>query len=222
MIDELEKKIRILSEKVHNMVRAGTVSAVDEAAGTVRVAFADRDGTVSYNLPVLVPQTKANKDYWIPDVDEQVLCVFLPRGMEQGFVVGALYSEADKTPVADQDKRHLLFSDGTWLEYDRAAHKLTANVQGDVDLLATGKINVQADGDIIAESKTKTDVTAPQVNIHGNIFLDGPLTQGGGPEGDGSTLIGDVTVDGDVVISGISFLGHVHPENDGGNTGTPQ
>lgn len=33
---------------------------------------------------------------------------------------------------------------------------------------------------------------------------------------------GDITVDGDAVIGGISFLGHGHPDPQGDNTGAPQ
>jgi phage baseplate assembly protein V len=221
MIDELERKIREVSDRLDDIVRVGQVSAVDDNAGTVRVTFADRDGKVSYNLPVLVPQTLKNKDYAMPDVDEMVVCVFLPSGPEQGFVLGSAYNHADTPPVKDRNKRHLLFDDGTWLEYDRVAHNLIANVKGDADIITTGSISAQAQADINAEAGTKADVSAPQVNIHGNIFLDGPLTQGGGEAGNGSEFTGGVTVNGDVIISGISFLGHVHLENDSGGPTDP-
>ena len=76
---------------IKRLIRVGTVSSVNAAAGTVRVAFAAQDDMVTYELPVITRGSKNNKDYWLPDVDEQVLCLFLPntsgRGVCDGFVM---------------------------------------------------------------------------------------------------------------------------------------
>ena len=44
---------------------------------------------------------------------------------------------AQMPPVSSGDKFHRTFSDGTTLEYDRAAHKLRASVRGDVEASVT-------------------------------------------------------------------------------------
>lgn len=61
---------------IKRLIRVGTVSSVNAPAGTVRVAFAAQDEMVTYELPVITRGSKGNKDYWLPDVDEQVLCLF--------------------------------------------------------------------------------------------------------------------------------------------------
>lgn len=81
---------------IKSLIRVGSVSSVNPANGTARVAFEANDDNVTYELPVLTRGSKANKDYWIPDIDEQVVCLFLPntsgRGVCQGFILGTFYS----------------------------------------------------------------------------------------------------------------------------------
>lgn len=104
---------------------------------------------VSFDLPVLVRGAMGTKDYWLPDPGEQVVCIFLPIGNAQGFVLGAFYSQKDRPPVAEANKRHIAFPDGTTIEYDRATHTLTINAKGPINIVATGNVIVQ--GDVIAD-----------------------------------------------------------------------
>lgn len=127
-----------------NLVRVGRVSSINPGNATVRVVFEDRQDMVSYDLPVLVRQSLKNKDYFMPDVGEQVLCLFLPSGNAQGFVLGSFYSDADTPPVNDVNKRHVQFEDGTSIEYDRATHTLTVFCKGDINITAEGNIRFTA------------------------------------------------------------------------------
>ena len=114
------------------MVRIGVVSSSDPAAATVRVAFDDKDGVVSYDLPVLQRQTLKNKDYAVPEPGEHVVCLFMPNGNAQGFCLGAFYSDVDKPKEASLDVRALEFSDGTRIAYDRGSHTLTIDCVGNI------------------------------------------------------------------------------------------
>ena len=145
---ELERRIIELESRVNQMVRVGTVSSLDADAGTVRVLCPDDDGLVSYSLPVLVHKTQDDKHYFMPDVGEHVLCVFLPIGLVQGFVVGSFYSDKDTVPVSSPDKTHITFKDGTVLEYDRENHILTGIVKGYVDLTVDEDVTIEVGGDV--------------------------------------------------------------------------
>lgn len=134
---------------INNIVRVGRVSSVNPAACTVRVAFDDKDNLVSFDLPVIVPQTLKNKDYILPDVGEHVVCLFLPNGLAQGFCLGAIYSAEDVPPASDANKRVIQFEDGTRIEYDRTEHILTINAVGPVNIIAAGNVNVT--GDVVAD-----------------------------------------------------------------------
>ena len=102
------------------MYRLGVVTRTDPGVCRVKVRFPARDNVESWWLDVLQPKTHRDKVYWVPDVGEHVAC-FLDAHGEDGVVAGAIYSSADPTPVASQDKRHTLHDDGTIEEYDRAA-----------------------------------------------------------------------------------------------------
>lgn len=131
---------------IKRLIRVGTVSSVNVAAGTVRVAFAAQDDMVTYELPVITRGSKNNKDYWLPDVDEQVLCLFLPnvsgRGVCEGFVLGTFYSSVDAPVENSGDVHAVKYGDGTIIKHDRSTGKLTINATGDIDIIAGGKITI--------------------------------------------------------------------------------
>lgn len=131
---------------IKKLIRVGTVSSVNAAAGTVRVAFAAQDDMVTYELPVITRGSKNNKDYWLPDVDEQVLCLFLPntsgRGVCDGFVLGTFYSSIDAPVENSGDVHAVKYGDGTIIKHDRSTGKLTINATGDIDIIAGGKVTI--------------------------------------------------------------------------------
>ena len=86
---------------VPQFIRVGIVSSVDKQACTARVYFEDLDSYVSSELRVIVKNAMSRKDFWLPEVDEQVLCIFLPNDESTGFIIGSFYSETDKPPTSD-------------------------------------------------------------------------------------------------------------------------
>lgn len=141
---EIIGRLTALESAQAQMTRVGFVVEVLADEGAVRVECRDADCLKTYVLPVLFQKTRCDKDYWMPDLGEHVLCVFLPYGLERGFVLGAFYSQADVVPVADPDKRHVRFEDGAWVEYDRVLHELKIHVDGLVDLRSNTEIRLNA------------------------------------------------------------------------------
>ena len=84
--------------KIEDIIRVGNVDSINPENGTVRVRFPDRDDKVSGELKVIFSKTHMDKDYHIPDIDEAVVCIFLPNQQEEGFVLGAYYNEVDTIP----------------------------------------------------------------------------------------------------------------------------
>jgi phage baseplate assembly protein V len=125
------------------MIRRGIVVAVDEKTGKVRVQMPDL-GIVSNWLPVLHQKTHLDKSYWLPDIGEYVIIAYDEEGEHSdGYVLGAIYNEADNPPVASKDKYFIRFSDGTEIEYDRQQHQLRINVNGDITIEASGNITIK-------------------------------------------------------------------------------
>ena len=141
------------SEQVlQNIFRIGEVVGVNPAAGTVRVEFKDADAVVSFDLPLMFTTTLNDMRYRMPDLKAQAICLFLPNGLEEGAVLGFLYNATDKPPANSQDLDLIKYEDGTVLQYDRAAHKLTADVKGEAEIKATGKISATSEADISAKA----------------------------------------------------------------------
>jgi phage baseplate assembly protein gpV len=72
------------------LIRVGNVSSINVSKGAARVAF--DDDTVSYELPVM-------KHAWPVVIGEQVVCLFLPTGTADGFILGPFYTEDDPPPI---------------------------------------------------------------------------------------------------------------------------
>lgn len=194
MLAGMANRLDALEAKVNQMIRVCTVSSVQDGAGTVRVKLPDLGNMVSEPLPVVVRKTQDDKDFWLPDVGEQVVCVFLPIGLEQGFVLGSFYQKVDKVPVSSRDKWHKRFKDGAVLEYDRASHILTATVPGEID--ATAPL-------VKIVALTKVRMETPKLEVTGEII--------------------DLCDDNTRTVSGMRQVhnAHVHAENDNGGPTDP-
>ena len=79
---------RLLAE----IVRIGTVMAVDAEKKQARVLFRDRQNMVSDWLPLLLPYTGGGEE--IPNINESVLCIYLPFD-PRGFILGKYTKEGD-------------------------------------------------------------------------------------------------------------------------------
>lgn len=165
------------NEDATNWIRIGEVSSVDPKTCTARVVFDDEDGFISNDLPVIQRNTQSTKDYWLPAVGEDVICVFLPCGEEDGFILGSFYADEITPPVDSETKRYLEFPDGSTFEYDWEAHKLKAAI-GDTVIEATENA-VQVSG------ASKVKVTVPDIEFVGNLKVDGDIKTTGGVEADG-------------------------------------
>lgn len=58
------------------ILKIGEVTDIDPAKCKIRATFDDESGKTSYWLPVLQRKTLHDKDFWLPDVGEDVLCLF--------------------------------------------------------------------------------------------------------------------------------------------------
>lgn len=107
--------------QLKNIIRIGRVSTVDAAACTCKVAFTDKDDLVSQDLPVLQLGSKDNKVYWLPDIDSQVVCIFLPnpsgRGLGSGVILGCIYSTVDQPAENNAGVKSIRFADGSYIRF---------------------------------------------------------------------------------------------------------
>lgn len=108
-----------------------------------KVFIPEKNFTTGF-LPVIVPNSKLNKDELHLDPQEHVACLMLGSGLETGFILGSFFDEDNLPPVANQNIRSVTFDDGTLIQYDRENHKLEINCVGDIDITASKNIRLQA------------------------------------------------------------------------------
>ncbi len=130
-IDEKTKKA------LENLIFTAVVCEQNAAKGTVKVTREDKADKVSNDMFVLQRGTKATKDFWIPAIGDEVLCIQAPnfsgKGTGDGFILGAIYSTVD-APVEDDPKaRSVHFADGSYVKSDGA---------GNMEIHAAGNLTI--------------------------------------------------------------------------------
>lgn len=181
-----------LREILNGIIKIGEVSVIYPDKGTARVVFDDDDSMVSAELKVLHKNTFKNGDYSMPDIGEDVVCLFLPCAPEDGFIIGSFYAGEVKPPETDGNRRTVKFSDDTTVTYDRAAHALKVT-------MGSGTCNVKC----------------PSITLDGNVNITGTLKVSG------ATTTAGITDSVDVVASGKSLVNHKHTGNAGAPTSPP-
>ena len=207
------------------MIRFGIICDTDAAKGLARVEFIE-DGIVSDWLPIIVPKGLGDSFSWMLEVNEQVACLMDDRA-EDGVIIGSIYSNANQPNGGNKDKFRAVFSDGTVIEYDKGAHKLTADVQGTVEVKATGNVDVETNANATVKAVLVT-LDAP------NVTCTGILTAAQIATAPGSGGSGNLEIDGNIVATGdveatdvkagiISLLTHKHTgvTTGAGTSGTP-
>lgn len=120
-------------------IEEGTVVSVFPERATVKVQK-EQSGIISDELPVIFRGTLKNKEFSMPSIGEQVVCVFGTGSV--GYVLGAIFSEVDTPPVTEAHKHYFQFEDGASFEYDTHTHELnvtceTINVNGNINCSGT-------------------------------------------------------------------------------------
>ncbi|NPE59293.1 phage baseplate assembly protein V [Dickeya dadantii] len=180
------------------MMRTGTVSAVDPATCRARVRLPELDNMRTGWLDVVQRNTRNNKDYWLPDVGEQVK-VLLDEHGEDGVILGAVYSSIDMPPVNNAQARGTTHADGAAFYYDRQTHTLT--ISGGIE-----HIVIECVADVTVRTQ-KVTLDAPETEVTGNVLVKGKLTYLGGLAGSGGSgaaavIQGNVSVDGNINATG--------------------
>jgi len=73
-------------------IRVGRISSIDYSKGMVKVVYADKDDSVTDDLPFL----NMNGEYKMPNIDDMVLVLHLSNGATMGIVMGAFWSNSNK------------------------------------------------------------------------------------------------------------------------------
>jgi len=150
-----------LQNRLAKMILIGTVAQVDYDKARVKVKVGD---WLTTWLPWLTNRASNDVNWQALEIDEQVM-VFSPCGdTAQGVVLGSVYQQTQHQLVSDiavedrQNIHRIKYQDGTVIEYDRAKHKLKADVNGDVEMNVNGFDDSEAKGNLQVTVKENADV----------------------------------------------------------------
>ena len=106
---------------MENNIRLGKISAVDYAAGTVRVVYHEKDDAVTAPIPLI------SSEYFMPEVDDMVMVLHLSNGTAMNAAASASAAET-AMPVTGglsiNTDSHQVFRDGTPLELTTREYEL--------------------------------------------------------------------------------------------------
>lgn len=185
-------------------IKIGIVSDVNYERAAVKVAFEDRDNKVSRELPVIFPFVSKNKAYALPEINEQVLCVFLNK--EYGFCIGSFY-DANNTPDGKKEIHKIQFGDKLKIEYNSVSNTLDITGAGTVNI--GGTVNISGDFDA-----GKMQITGGKIVIKTDVKISGNLEVGDITSGDIASgrisAKGDITATGRIIDTGGNTSNHTH------------
>lgn len=169
----------------------------------------DEAGFTTEWLPQVFLFTHGDQEVITLEKDTQVRCL-MAANLKDGVILGAIYSDTDNPPAeANADTWVKKFKDGTVLIYDKKAHKLTADVKGDIAITGTGKLDAIISGN--------TTIKSPNVKIDGKLEVTGDITAGSK-----ISATGEISSDADVKALTVSLVGHMHAVTAApGTTGPP-
>lgn len=132
-------------------VRIGHVSSVNENNCTVRVIFPDASNLVSGPLQMVMPFTQKNHAFFLPDIGEQVYCLLMGNGIEQGICLGAVYSKNHQVICKNKDRYYCEFEGGAHILVDRKEKFVQIlGFSGELIKLKAGDIFIDTPGRIVS------------------------------------------------------------------------
>ncbi|MEZ2744273.1 phage baseplate assembly protein V [Halopseudomonas bauzanensis] len=183
-----------LRRRLDNMIRPGTIYAVDHAQARCRVKTGD---LLTGWLRYFVGRAGSVRRHSAPTLGEQCT-VFSPSGeMAAGFALVGINSDQFPPPSDNPLLDSTTYADGTWFGYDMGSKEMT------VIMAPGGKITAFAPGG---------------VEIHGDVTITGAVSVS-----KDVTVAGSVIADKDMVASGVDLVTHMHGgvEPGDGSTGEP-
>ncbi|RQM46524.1 phage baseplate assembly protein V [Paraburkholderia bannensis] len=219
-----------------NLIRKGSVFDVDltSTPPTCRVSVGDPDDTESPGLQTnwipFITLRAGNTREWNPLTKGEQVILFCPMGdPAQGVALAGLNSETFPAPSNSADKHMRVYPDGATLEYDHAAHTLTATLPeaATVLIVAPGAVNVQTKQATVQADTITLDGDATvtkSLTVKGPFAFENGMSGKAGESGGPAAIIsGTVAVSDDVIAGGKSSAHHTHREQgDGELVGEPQ
>lgn len=211
---DLSDLLRLLQ----NLIRLGTIAEVKGAKARVRLG-----PTLTTEWLKLATRRAGSTRTWsAPTLGEQVI-VFSPGGdLTRGIIVPALYSQAFDAPETSDSIHTTHYPDGAVVQYNHAAHALTATLPGGTATITADKVTSNAPSTICTGDLTvmKNLIVKQSTTVEGATALNGGVNAKAGATGGVAMAVqGTIKASDDVLAGAISLAKHAHG---GDKSGGPQ
>ncbi|WP_312571369.1 phage baseplate assembly protein V [Stutzerimonas balearica] len=169
-----------LLRRLENLIRLGTIAAVDHQAARCTVSTG---GLSVPNLPWLALRAGDSSDWDPPTVGEQCILVAPSGEPALGVALVGLYSQQRPAPSNSATVRRRRYPDGAVIDYDHATHTMSATLPagGKAQLTAPGGVTILGNVDITGTVTVSEDVLAAGISlvehVHGGV-QSGPSNTG--------------------------------------------
>lgn len=183
----MNSQIPEIQRLLRNLIRIGTVAAVNLDDGLCRVATGDN--TTGW-LHWLTTRAGKTRTWNAPSVGEQVIVLCLGGELDTGFVLPGIFSDDNPAPSASADALHWSFPDGAVIEYEPATGALTASGMKAATIEAADSVTVTT-STVLINASEKITLNSPLVEctqalkaasfeLTGGGTLNGNIIHGGG------------------------------------------
>ena len=194
---------------LQNLIRLGTIAEVKGAKARVRLG----PTLTTEWLNWATRRAGSTRTWSAPTVGEQVI-VFSPGGdLTRGIIVPALYSQAFDAPESSDSIHTTHYPDGAVVQYDHAAHALTATLPGGTATITADKVTSNAPSTICTGDLTimKNLIVKQSATVEGVTTLNGGVNAKAGAAGGVAMAVqGSIKASEDVLAGAISLARHAH------------
>ncbi|MGN4063861.1 phage baseplate assembly protein V [Burkholderia gladioli] len=207
-----------LNRRLESLLREGTVIDVDHGARRVRI----ESGGLQTDWIRWLAQRTGDSIVWDPPSIGEPGLLFCPSGEPTtGLFLPGVYCDGHDSPSSSPTQHVRVYRDGARVQYDFAAHALTATLPAGatVHVIAPGSVTVETNAATVKAQSVTID--AVDTTVTGSLLVKGPLTFESGATGKGGSgpvieiqgsahFTGTVTADVDVKSRGVSLVEHPH------------
>jgi phage baseplate assembly protein V len=216
---DLSDLLRLLQ----NLIRLGTIAEVNGAKARVRLG----PTLTTEWLKWATRRAGSTRTWSAPTIGEQVI-VFSPGGdLTRGIILPALYSQEFDAPDTSDSIHTTHYPDGAVVQYDHAAHALTATLPGGTATVTANKVTSDAPNTICTGDLTVMGnlLVEQSATVEGATTLNGGVNAKAGTAGGVAMAVqGTIKASDDVQAGAISLAKHTHSgvKVGGDQSGGPQ
>ena len=205
MTADLSSDLSELLRLILNMIRVGSVVDIDCDAKLVRVQVGKNTPTWR---PWAVHRAGDAQTWWPPSIGEQVILLSPEGNFDNAVILPAMYSDQFQPPSNNPAHHTTRYKDGAVIQYDSAAHVLTATLPDGTSVSAVpGTVTSNAEDTVCTGNLT----VEKNLTVNGFTVLNAGMNVKAGKAGGPAAMVeGMIQATLDMIASGISLVKHKH------------